>query len=277
MRRAFGLPGLGLAAVAAFGAPAAAERVFAEAGCVLTEGESGLVESVIDGNTVRLADGLVVRLAGIDVPMPPLMTDQDAALAARAADALSEIVLGQPIRIRYGAVTRDRYGRATGQVVVTGAEEIWVQAALVDAGLARVAGFADDRACLAALMEHERSARAAGLGLWPELRVRSAYDPSLVEAAGLYALVSGRIVSIGRTERTVYLNFGRDWSVDFTVTMTAAVAADIEAAGGPLDGLEGRSVRIRGWIEEWNGATIAVDHAEQIEILDEDGGAVGAD
>jgi endonuclease YncB( thermonuclease family) len=276
MPRAFTLSALVVASLSASGVPAVAERVFADAGCVLADGESGVVESVIDGATVRLADGLVVRLAGLDVPVPSLTEAEDNGLADRARDGLSAIALGQTVLIRYGAVTRDRYGRATGQLFITNGEDSWVQAAMVDAGLARVAGFADDRACLGSLMELERVARGAGLGFWPELRVRSAYDPSLVEATGLYALVTGRIVSIGRTERTVYLNFGRNWAVDFTVTMTAAAAAEIEAEGGSLDALTGHEVRIRGWIEEWDGATIAVDHAEQIEVLDEDGGLVEA-
>lgn len=277
MRRAFCLPALLLISIVASGASTAGERTFADAGCVLTDGESGVVESVLDGSTVRLADGLLVRLAGIDVPMPPLTSADDNGLAETARQGLSALVLGQPVLVRYGPATRDRYGRATGQVFVTGGAEIWVQASLVEAGLGRVAGYADDRSCLGLLMEHERVARVAGQGLWPDMRVRSAYDPSLVAAAGLYALVEGRIVSIGRTERSVYLNFGRNWSADFTVTMTAAIAADIEAEGGSLDSLEGRLVRIRGWIEEWDGATITVDHAEQIEILDEDGGSVEAD
>jgi hypothetical protein len=103
-----------------------------------------------------------------------------------------------------------------------------------------------------------------------EAALRAA-DPALAEHHGSYGAVEGRIVSIGSTERTVFLNFGYDWSTDFTVTMSAADAAAFDFSGIGVEGLPGRLVRIRGWIEERDGATIRIDHAEQIEVLDDGG------
>lgn len=37
--------------------------------------------------------------------------------------------------------------------------------------------------------------------------------------------------------------------------------------------LEGKVIRVRGWVELWNGPVIKVTHPEQIELLDQ---AVGA-
>ena len=34
-----------------------------------------------------------------------------------------------------------------------------------------------------------------------------------------------------------------------------------------LEELEGKEVRVRGWIEWWNGTVIKATHPEQIEIL----------
>lgn len=42
-----------------------------------------------------------------------------------------------------------------------------------------------------------------------------------------------------------------------------------------LDILEGKDVRLRGWIELWNGPVIKATHPEQIEVLAQSGGASG--
>lgn len=251
----------GLAVPVPGGLATAGERVFADAGCDLTFGETGIVEAVLDGTTLQLGDGLVVRLAAVDVPV---MAEGE------ARRIVSDLTLGQPVRLGYGAIRRDRYGRATAQLYLGSPDDqTWVQAALVDAGAARVMGFADDRTCLGTLLGHERAARSAGEGLWATTGPLAATSPSLRRAEGLYELVEARLESVGRTERTVYLNFGGDWSTDFTVTLTAADARAAEREGGPLEALVGRRIRVRGWLVQRDGPNIRVDHPEQIEILDD--------
>ena len=71
-----------------------------------------------------------------------------------------------------------------------------------------------------------------------------------------FELVEGRIVSLGRTDRTIYLNFGNDWSVDLTVTIRSSDIAEFEANGVTLDELVGQGVRIRSWLEQWDGPWI---------------------
>jgi micrococcal nuclease len=268
--RAFGSPLRRRAALAAalpalagfFWSPGAfGEQAFAAADCTLTDGESEIVAEVLDSVTIRLQSGLVVRLAGI---IPPA----DAATAAAAADALSDLVLGAPAILRYGERNRDRYQRATAQLYLVGSPERWVQSELIAAGLALVSGSADDRTCLAELLAFEREARDAKAGLWQEQAPKDAWSNTIREGGPRFELIEGEVISIGHTERTVYLNFGNNWSVDFTVTMATADAATIEAEGGPFDDLVGRRIRVRGWMEQWDGPWIRVDHAEQIELLD---------
>lgn len=248
---------LGLAAHAAVAT--AAERVLgAAAACTVAAGESGQVVGVRPGAVLELAGGLAVRLAAIDIPA-----------GAAGMAALQQVAAGQVARLGYGGPRRDRYGRAIAQVYL--ADGLWLQKALVESGEAFVAGSADDRSCLGELLAAERVARAGRLGLWSRAPValRAADDPSLRAADGLYGLVEGRIASVGRRTRTVYLDFGRDWATDLTVSMSAATAAEAEAGGSPLESLIGRSVRVRGWLTQRDGPWIRVDHPEQIEVLDQ--------
>lgn len=217
------------------------------------------MEAVIDGATLRLAGGMEVRLADLDA---------GAAAEPGAAEGLSERALGREVELRYGAVDRDRYGRAVAHVFPLGAERSLQQEVLA-AGLGMVSSLAADRACVAELLAEEAAARSGAAGRWARTGAFSAYGDAVQGIDGAFALVEGRIVSVGRRERTVYLNFGHDWSTDFTVSMTLANTERIEAEGGSFDTLVGVRVRIRGWLTQRDGPWIAVDHPEQIEILDE--------
>lgn len=245
---------------------AAAETTFADAGCVLTDGGSGIVAEIVDPVSVRLESGLVVRLAGI-VPPP------DPATTVAATALLADLTLGKEVYLRHGTLTHDRYQRAMAHLYLASEPVSWVQAELVAPGLAIVGGLAEDRACLADLIAVEREARDARLGLWQNDFPADAWSNRIREGELRFALVEGEVVSVGRTERTVYLNFGHDWSIDFTVTIESSDAAVIEAEGGSFDALIRTKVRIRGWLEQWDGPWIRVDHAEQIELLSEGNGS----
>ena len=67
----------------------------------------------------------------------------------------------------------------------------------------------------------------------------------------------------------VFLDFGRNYSRDFTAMIPVAVAERLAEAGFPVEGFEGRLVRIRGVIEESGGPAIRVDDPVAIEALDD--------
>lgn len=245
----------------------AQERTFGDAGCSLRDGETGVVTSIIDSVTIRLDDGLVVRLASL---LP-------AGDADRAIAQLETLLVDRFVSLRYGEIDRNRYGHAVAHIFLSGQAEGWVQSELLTAGNAIVAGHADERNCLAELLSFERIARANGAGVWSTRTPLSAWSPMLRDVPPRFELVEGRVVSLGRTDRTIYLNFGNDWSVDLTVTIRSSHIAEFEANGVTLDELVGRGVRIRGWLEQWDGPWIEVDHPEQIEVLNTGDGGVGSD
>jgi micrococcal nuclease len=238
----------------------------------LTKGLAGTVVSVTDGDTVVLDTDVVVRLIGTQAPKLPLGRDgfEKWPMADEAQAALEDMVLGKRVEVRYGGERWDRYTRALGQLFVVGEPEVWVQGAMVAAGLARVYSFPDNRACLATLMAEEGRARTMRLGIWsdPYYHVRRADRPrALLEREGHYELVEGRVLLAEEAGGGVYLNFGRVWKEDFTV-LIGARAVELFAEGGldPLV-LEGALIRVRGWVEVRDGPRIEVTHPEQIEVL----------
>ena len=76
------------------------------------------------------------------------------------------------------------------------------------------------------------------------------------------------MLSVRESGGTIYVNFGRRWSEDFTVTVPKRSEKTFIDAGLELKKLSGRRVRVRGTIEERGGPWIEAIRPEQIEIAD---------
>jgi endonuclease YncB( thermonuclease family) len=249
-----------VAAVAA-SSPVSADNVVAPPACRHEPLDSGTVDKILDGRTLVLANGREVRIADIEVP------GGDAGLAARAAlgglVAEAEVILKSPSFF-------DRYGRLVAHVMVMreGSEQSVAQA-LLAAGHALV-GPNMLSACAAENWSAERAARRAKLGLWsdPYYEIMSADRAEAVVARrGHFTLVEGKVVSVRESGVTIYVNFGRRWSEDFTVTLLKRNERSFVDAGIEPKKLEGRRVRVRGWVEEHGGPWIEALHPTQIEIV----------
>lgn len=238
----------------------------------------GVAGSVIDGRSFALADERHIRLAAIEVPPLTDAGESGAAAAGLAAKAaLAALVAGQNIALkRSGPNTdppdKDRYGRLVAHVVVArdGVERS-VAGELLAQGHARVAAQVGNRECTADLLARERAARAAKLGLWadPYYVMRQAEKPAEILAErGRFTLVEGKVLSVRESGGTIYVNFGRRWSEDFTVTIPRRSERAFVAAGMAPKQLAGRSIRVRGWIEERGGPWIEALRPEQIEIAE---------
>ena len=101
--------------------------------------------------------------------------------------------------------------------------------------------------------------------------MKQADHPSDVLAErGHFALVEGKVASVRPSGATIYVNFGRRWSEDFTVTILKRNERSFAAAGIDPNKLAGRRVRVRGWIEQRGGPWIEAARPEQIEVADGD-------
>jgi endonuclease YncB( thermonuclease family) len=238
----------------------------------LVDGPGGIVTGVPDGDTVLLDSGARIRLAGIQAPRLPLGRENFVAwpLADDARAALSALVLGKPVLLRYGGARSDRHGRMLGQLFVGGGDGAWVQQEMVDQGMARVYSFPDNRACMLELLAAEGRARTMRTGLWsdPYYAVRRADRPDeIVAHEGRFELVEGRVLDAEATGGRVYLNFGRFWKEDVTAVIDTQALRLFKAVGLDPARLGGALVRVRGWIESRDGPRIAISHPEQIEVL----------
>jgi endonuclease YncB( thermonuclease family) len=245
--------------IAALGVvPAPAAEKPEKAACHPEVVGAATVRAARDGGTLLLTDGREVRLAGIEIP--PGDRALEAAVAGR------EVSLAQ-----LGPIATDRYGRLPVLVRLSGEPEP-LQNALLAQGHARVSAQVGDRGCALAFLAAERAARTAGLGLWadPPYLARRAEKPGDVLAErGRFTLVEGTVLSVREAGSTIYVNFGRRWSEDFTVTVPKRQERGFAAAGLEVKKLAGRRVRVRGTIEERGGPWIEATAPEQIELAED--------
>ena len=218
------------------------------------------VRAVADDG-IRTDDGRTLQLDGVtSTAMPELR----AALPAGTTITLKR--LG-----RTGE--SDRYGRLMAHVFLAKDDgtETWLQADLIARGFARVGARIGDPTCARELQSRENSARTAELGLWaePYYVMHEASTPAdILDWRGRFALVEGKVISVRESGGTIYVNFGRRWSEDFTVTVAKRNERAFAAAGLELKKLAGRQVRIRGWVEERGGPWVEASRPEQIEVVE---------
>ncbi|MDP1584318.1 MAG: thermonuclease family protein [Bradyrhizobium sp.] len=226
------------------------------AGCSFEPQGEGRVAAVIDARTFRLTDGREIRLLGIE----PVAGTGRAALAA--------IIAGREVTLSGDDDSPDRYGRQPAFVHLAGAATP-VQGTLIAQGEALVAADVADRGCAATLLAAEAEARRARRGTWADpAAIKNAESPGdILTGIGRFTVVEGRVLSVRQAGATTYVNFGRNWTRDFAVTISRRAAAAHEAAGIRLKSLENRRIRVRGWVGARGGPRIEVLRVGQIEVL----------
>lgn len=238
---------------------------------VLPDGGSDTVAAVMDGDSLRLSGGGPdVRFLAIQAPKLPKGRAGFKAwpMGAEARTALENLVQGHKVTLRLGDTPRDRNGRILAHVVRD--DGLWLQMELVRQGWARVYTFPDNRQFAPELLAAERDARAAKRGLWADATyaVRPADPKALARDIGTYQIVEGRVINAAKVRGRVYLNFGDDYKTDFTISVPPDVAAQFGKAKIDLLALNGKVVRVRGYIRAYNGPVIDITHPEQIERVD---------
>jgi endonuclease YncB( thermonuclease family) len=228
-------------------------------GCAFEPLGEGRVAAVLDARTFRLDDGREIRLAGIE----PIATGN-----ADRRSALVAIIAGQQVTLSGPDDAPDRYGRQAAFAYLA-SSQISVQPQLLAQGEALVSTTVTDKDCAASLMAAETEARQAKRGTWADSSaIKNAESPGdILAGIGRFTLVEGKVLSVRQAGAVTYLNFGRNWTRDFAVTISRRMVGGFEASGIVLKSLENRRIRVRGWVEARGGPRIDVLRVGQIEVV----------
>jgi endonuclease YncB( thermonuclease family) len=227
------------------------------------------VVRVENNGVIVLEDGRAVKIEGVLLPAgaadhaPKYIADE-------AINALSGLARGRLVTLAAQKPKEDRYGRLRAQVFIAdNAAQPWLQLELLRRGLARVSIAPDRRECGSDLYAAEDAARQRRVGLWSQAAysVRAA-TAALSGDADTFQIVKGTILSANIRNGRGYLDFGADWRHDFTVMISPEDMKAFRAMGVDPQSYEGKTVRVRGWMDSLHRPEINVAGPEDIEVLD---------
>ena len=227
--------------------------------------DEGLVVSkVFDGDSVLLSDGREIRYIGMDAPETGGNRPVEYGGTA-AADLNERLVDKKAVRLEFDVEPKDHYGRTLAYVYVG---DTMVNRELVRSGVALAAPYPPNLKHQNELSAAMEEARREKRGLWanPDRWMVRADDAG--KYLGQSKTVIGRVLSTGTVGAGVFLNFGPDYTTDFTAFIPRNDLWYFQKEGidDPADYYRGKTVEVTGTIHEKNGPSITVGHPGQIYV-----------
>ena len=116
-----------------------------------------IVYDIVDGDTIKISDGSIIRLTGINAP------EKGEPCYEEAKEKLKELVYRKSIRLEKDTENRDVYGRLLRYVYV---KEMFINSEMVRLGLARSEEVGQNKKYSELFLELESKARDAGRCIW---------------------------------------------------------------------------------------------------------------
>ncbi|MCK5375121.1 MAG: thermonuclease family protein [Alphaproteobacteria bacterium] len=255
---------------------------------ILSEGDfsdmhksgTSTVSEVINPMTIMLEDKRIITLAGLDFPDLDFYNPGD--LSVTAQKVLDDFLTGEKVAVYQtsksdqGRINRMGYHIAHLVRINDGAlkgnqnkkgKDVWVQGLMLSLGLARVRTTKYNRDMAAQMLALEDIARKQKDGLW-NMSDYILLTPEQAKAhIGSYQLIEGVVKGITMHKNKTYINFGHNWRKDFTLGISGSNARTFRREHIEPREWNGATMRVRGWIESFNGPYIELDHPERVEIL----------
>lgn len=154
------------------------------------------VARVVDGDTIELSDGRIVRYIGVNTPESVDPRRPHECYGKEASDRNKELVLGKTVRLEKDVSDTDKYGRLLRYVYI---DEEMINKTLVAEGFAQAASYPPDIAYQDDFRNLERTARTEGVGLWGACQGDAAVAGEVIREDG--CVIKG---NINASEEKIY-------------------------------------------------------------------------
>lgn len=124
-----------------------------------------VVTKIVDGDTIKLANGETIRYIGIDTPETKHPSKSKQCYGAEASERNKELVFGKKIELTYDVSETDKYGRVLAYVWVDGK---MVNEQLVEEGFAFAKAYPPDLLYQEEFDKLQNIAKKDFRGLWKE-------------------------------------------------------------------------------------------------------------
>lgn len=270
MRHAARLVAIGLA----FGP---GSRPVAAAPCPMSGEEFATIAAVEARLELRLVDGRLLRLAGLD---PPQQTPDDPDLGETARMRLGALLVGKAVSLHLLSGTHDRWGRFPALVFTTDGSgaAAGLTGTAVATGLGRYLAEPGAHACRDALLAAEDKARLAKLGLWsdPYYALLGVDDhAAFMERSGTIVVAEGRLTGVLPSPYRTTLRFAAPTEIQsgqhqsgghmLVATILPHAMKAFEAQKVDVHALIGQRLRFRGLLDLRFGPRIELTSPDQVE------------
>lgn len=227
------------------------------------------VSEVIDGDTIKLSNGKLLRYIGLDTPEVRSKKDgkfiyDPQPFSLEATEYNRKLVQGKTIRVEFDLEKQDKYGRLLGYCFVG---DTFINAKLIQEGLAVLYTYPPNVKYVDKFVSLQRQARAKKQGLWGSYEVID-HDQAH-NYIGQIRTVKGRVLSTYKSSKCVFLNFGTNYKSDFTVVIfNNSFGAFASQSIDPVTFYRNKIVEVSGRVREYNGPEIIVNTPHEIQILD---------
>jgi micrococcal nuclease len=226
------------------------------------------VKNVIDGDTIELESGQMVRYLGIDTPEIRKRQDDGSWSYApepygeKAKEFNRQLVEHKTVRLELDLQKKDKYNRLLAYCF---AGDVFVNARLLEEGLAFLYTWPPNVKYADLLVKMQEEARRNNRGLWGGLAVIPSKDAK--GYLNQVVTVEGKVTSIRQSVKVSILNFGQSKfkAVIFKEAFPIFMASGISIP----QTYKGKTVRVTGRIKEYKDIPeIIVRHPSAIEVVD---------
>lgn len=228
------------------------------------------VTEVIDGDTVRLSNGKLLRYIGLDTPEVRVRNKgkfvynpQPFSLEAKGLN--KKLIENKFIRVEFDVEKLDSYGRILGYCF---RKDMFINAKLIEEGMAVLYTKPPNVKYTELFIKAQEEARRLRKGLWGTYESISSNDA--YKFINQIRAVEGRVLSTYKSSKVVYLNFGSNYKTDFTVIIFNDCLKFFRDKGiEPEAFYRNKLVKVWGRIREYNGPEIIVCMPYQIKVMNE--------
>ncbi len=199
------------------------------------------VTKVFDGDTVLLHDGRHLRFIGINTPERARQEKAAEPLAETATRRLKTLLKASrnSLRLRYGTVRQDHYGRLLAHPFLTDGRNL--TELLLQEGLGARIVIPPNLWGQDCYRKAEQSARGQHRGLWNIPYFRPRRSGTLTPDTTGFRRVTGSVSRIGESRSALWLNLGRGFALRLP-------KKDLHYFTSPPRQLAGKTLTVRGWV-----------------------------
>lgn len=227
-----------------------------------------LVLHVIDGDTIKLSNGKIVRYIGIDTPELREKSGSGWTYKARpyAEDALDfnkRLVEGKVVRLEFDAQRYDKYNRLLAYAYIG---DKMVNLEMVRQGYAMIYTYPPNVKYIEEFIDAQQEARKNKRGLWFGLEDKAIAPSEARNNIGLIKAVEAEVINTYLSEKALILICRNNFKV--VIFKNNFKLFPIDAIRSPNNHYKNKNIRVYGVIKEYKGSNeIIANDPSQIEVL----------